>query len=88
MFARPHTPLKGEALKNHLVMPSARQLKDLLRWMTEIVFPAIETRTFAFAKRKLEEFMKRHQIVKDNFPVGALVMRQQLNPQTKDHPAW
>jgi hypothetical protein len=88
MFARPHTPLKGEALKNHLVMPSARQLKDRLRWMTEIVFPAIETRTSAFAKRMHDDFMKRHQIVKDDFPAGALVMRQQLNRQTKAHPAW
>jgi transposase InsO family protein len=87
-FARPHTPLRGEGLKAPLFYPTVPQMRRRLQWMTEVVFPAIESKSTAFAKRMHADFMKRHRIIQDDFPAGALVMRQQIPRLSKAHPAW
>ncbi len=63
-FARPHTPLRGEDANAPLRFPSSRQMNDRLKWMTEVVFPAIESRSTAFAERLHANFLKRHYIIK------------------------
>jgi hypothetical protein len=56
--------------------------------MSEIVFPAIAGRTRLYADGVFDDFAKRHKIIKDDYPPGALVMRQ-IKPRTsKLLPAW
>ncbi len=56
--------------------------------MTEVVFPAIAPKSTAFAERMHANFLKRHHIIKDDYPAGALVMKQQIPRVSKAHPPW
>jgi hypothetical protein len=63
-------------------------MKDRLKWMTEVVFPVIESKSTAFTVRFHTDFLKRHQTIKDDYPAGALVKKQQILRVSKAHPAW
>jgi hypothetical protein len=56
--------------------------------MTDVVFPAIGDKTQAYAQSVFEGFARRHKIIKDDFPGGALVMRQVKPRQSKMLPSW
>jgi hypothetical protein len=56
--------------------------------MTEVVFPANATRTSAYTKKMFDDFAERTNILANDFPPGALVMRR-VNPrESKMSPVW
>lgn len=103
-FARDHFPLKGEPGSLNLDSVSVPlygkvgndkrrslntgELKARFELMNKVVFPAISSRTEEYSTRVYDEFMKRHKIIKDDFPPGALVMKQVLPRANKATPAW
>ena len=56
--------------------------------MSQVVFPAVAARTRSYAEGVFNDFVKRHKIIKDDFPAGSLVMRQQVPKGSKLTPAW
>ncbi len=56
--------------------------------MDKVVFPTVAGRTRSYADGVFKEFAKRHKIIKDDFPPGALVMRQQVPKGSKLSPSW
>jgi hypothetical protein len=87
-FARTHNPLRGEAPASPSTPANEAQLLARASLMSEVVFPAIAGRTRSYAEGIFEDFAKRHKILKEDYPAGALVMRQ-IKPRTsKLLPAW
>ncbi len=64
------------------------QLLARARLMSEIVFPAISGRTRSYAEGVFDDFARRHKMLKEDYPPGALVMRQITPRGSKLLPAW
>jgi hypothetical protein len=87
-FARAHNPLRGEAPSEPARSASPDQLLARAKLMSEVVFPAISGRTRSYADGIFESFSKRHKMVMEDYPPGALVMRQSTPRGSKLLPAW
>ena len=87
-FARPYNPWHGEPAASPQEPLSASQLLLRNKFMSDVVFPAISGKTTFYAESVFEAFSKRHHILKEDFPPGALVMRKVLPTQSKMLPAW
>ncbi|OBQ33349.1 MAG: hypothetical protein AN485_18965 [Anabaena sp. MDT14b] len=87
-FARGHNPWRGEPKHPPRGRLTHHQLLARNRFMTDVVFPAIGDKTQAYAQSVFEGFARRHKIIKDDFPGGALVMRQVKPRQSKMLPSW
>jgi transposase InsO family protein len=87
-FARAHNPFRGETPSRPLPPLTRQQLLARHRFMTEVVFPGNATRTAAYTKRMFDDFAERTNIIANDFPPGALVMRR-VNPrESKMSPVW
>jgi transposase InsO family protein len=87
-FDRTHNPLRGEAPSSPSTPHNEAQLLVRASQMSEVIFTAIAGRTRSYVVGIFEDFAKRHKILKEDYPAGALVMRQ-INPRTyKLLPAW
>jgi hypothetical protein len=87
-FARGHNPWRSEPMPPSSGTLSRKQLLARNRHMHEVVFPTVTGRTRSYADGVFETFAKRHNIIKEDYPPGALVMRQQLPRGSKLLPAW
>jgi hypothetical protein len=87
-FARAHNPLRGESPLAPGTSATPAQLLARAKLMSEIVFPAISGRTRSYAEGVFNDFAKRHKMLKEDYPPGALVMRQITPRGSKLLPAW
>ncbi len=87
-FARAHNTWKNEPRPSSTGPLSSEQLLARNRFMHEVVFPTVYGRTRSYADGLFESFAKRHNIIKEDYPPGALVMRQQLPRGSKLLPTW
>ena len=81
-------PLKCTARPGDNRLLSTRELKARYDLMNQVVFPAVSTRTKEYASMVCDEFMKRHKIIKEDFPHGSMVMKQVIPRANKATPAW
>jgi transposase InsO family protein len=87
-FARSHNPWRGEAPNEPSTPITSAQLLARANVMSEVVFPAVAGRTRLYAEGVFDDFAKRHKIIKEDYPSGALVMRQIKPRSSKLLPAW
>jgi hypothetical protein len=85
-FARSHSPFRGESTNTPLPPLKHEQLLARHRFMTEVVFPANETWTSAYTKKMFDDFAERTNILANDFPPGALVMRRVKPLESKMSP--
>jgi hypothetical protein len=64
------------------------ELKARYDLMNQVVFPALANRTRTYADKVCQDFLKRHKIIKDDFPQGSLVMKQVIPRSSKAEPGW
>ena len=58
------------------------------RFMSDVVFPGIATRTSTYAQSLYDGFAKRNHILSDDYLPGALVMRKVNVRSSKMAPSW
>ena len=83
---RVSVPVHGSKRNGVRVSMSTELLKARFELMNSVVFPAMAERTNDYAKKVCEQFMKRHKIFNDDYPQGALVMKQVLTRASKATP--
>jgi hypothetical protein len=87
-FARSHNPWRGEPPASADAPLTAEQLLARYRLMSDVVFPAVAARTHSYAEGVYKSFAKKHKIVTEDLPEGALVMRQVKPRGSKMLPGW
>jgi hypothetical protein len=56
--------------------------------MSQAVFPAIAAKTKQYTEKVYKDFITKHRIIREDFPAGALVMKQVIPRPFKAAPAW
>jgi Chromo (CHRromatin Organisation MOdifier) domain len=87
-FARPHNPMRGEAPSVPKGPLTDTELAARAKLMSEVVFPATAARTRSYAEAVHRDFIKKHKMIANDYPQGALVMRQVIPRPSKLAPAW
>jgi len=88
LFARSHNPWHAKGPSVPPEPASESTLQQRMEWMTNFIFPAMAEKTDSYAKRMYDDFARRHKIVREDYPAGALVMRQVVPRGSKASPAW
>jgi transposase InsO family protein len=87
-FARSHNPWRQEPDAPQGKELSSKHLLARNKFMSDIVFPAVGARTRSYAEGVFKGFAQRHKIINDDYPAGALVMKQVLPRGSKMLPTW
>ena len=87
MFARGHNPLRAEPIQPSRPLTEA-EFQRRYEVMSEVVFPAIATRTNEYNKKVFKDFYKRHKMIAEDLPPGSMVMKQVKPFPRSGEPAW
>ena len=87
-FARSHNPWRGEPPATVGSPLTSEQLLARYKLMSDVVFPAVAARTRSYADEVYKGFAKKHKIITEDLPEGALVMRQVKPRGSKMLPGW